>query len=76
MKSGESEQENKDYKRIAQFVYKDISEEPGEGGFLKEVSLGKSSSHSQWVQKWLEAEAKMKTGFYNEVEKVRNGKKE
>lgn len=45
MKSGESEQENKDYKRIAQFVYKDISEEPGEGGFLKEVSLGKSSSH-------------------------------
>ena len=23
-----------------------------------------------------EAEAKMKTGFYNEVEKVRNGKKE
>lgn len=45
MKFGESEQEDKDYKRIAQFVYKGINEEPGEGGFLEEVSLGKSSSH-------------------------------
>lgn len=45
MKFGESEQEDKDYKGITQFVYKDINDEPGEGGFLEEVSLGKSSSH-------------------------------
>ena len=45
MKFGESEQEDKDYKRITQSVYKDINEEPGEGGFLEEVNLGKSSSY-------------------------------
>ena len=45
MKFGESEQEDKDYKRITQFVYKDINEEPGEGGFLEELNLGKSSSY-------------------------------